>query len=86
MFLRQILKADLHFGEARCLLLEDVRGKVGVILAINLANQNIFAVNLANIISGGDRIKNDSLRQIKTELFNWHSTELVFPKFFGTRI
>jgi hypothetical protein len=38
MFPRQILKAALHFGEARFLFLEKVHGKVGVILAMILAS------------------------------------------------
>jgi hypothetical protein len=38
MFLRQILKDELHFGEARFLLLEKVLGKVGVVLAMILAS------------------------------------------------
>jgi hypothetical protein len=42
MILCQILKAELHFGDAGFLLLEKIHGNVGVILAMILASQHSF--------------------------------------------
>ncbi len=55
MFLCNILKAELHFGKVGFLLLEKVHGKMGVILAMNLASSSTAAQVLRRPESGSEQ-------------------------------